>query len=560
MEKVKCISYVRFSSEAQAQGDSVRRQLKLSEEWLAKHPEAELDTSISCRDLGVSAFKGKNQSAGLGLILKAADQGKIKPGSILLVESLDRLSRQQIREAMDLFFKIVSKGIRIITLMDGQEYNERNINDLGPLIVSLTIMFRAHEESRTKSIRVSEAWRKKRANAEKEVITARGPSWLRLNEDRKWEPDPDKVATINRIVQLYLDGNGTEQICKILNREGVPTLNDRAKVWNNAGPIKIIKSRALIGEYQPKVGRKPVGDPIPNYYPRVVLLSDFNKMQIILAKNGASAKKKAGGRGGVCSLFTHVVKCMRCGSPMHYYHGRRNHYLWCSLVKKGGDCAHHSWNYKDFEARFLGMVDEVVSITGEEDGRVREIQEQLAETASAMSTLEKRIVGWQDAIGDAPTQSIRQGLMKRIEVAESELEELRSKKKTLNGTLSMLSNQNAERDLHELKELAKDSKNEAIRRKIIAQIRLLIDRIEVDTTAKLAQVHFKTGYVRTMFGKGVNSETVHRVLGDKVFSRSEWDDETDVVSYADELGNIISKFIPKDLSEPLTPELLEEIP
>lgn len=50
-------SYVRFSDPSQAAGDSLRRQMELTEEWCERNGLA-LDTSLSLRDLGVSAFRG----------------------------------------------------------------------------------------------------------------------------------------------------------------------------------------------------------------------------------------------------------------------------------------------------------------------------------------------------------------------------------------------------------------------------------------------------------------------------------------------------------------------
>src|SRR5262245_48096950 len=51
-------SYSRFSSAEQAKGDSLRRQEEARDAWLAK-AGAKLDTSLTLRDEGVSAFSGK---------------------------------------------------------------------------------------------------------------------------------------------------------------------------------------------------------------------------------------------------------------------------------------------------------------------------------------------------------------------------------------------------------------------------------------------------------------------------------------------------------------------
>src|SRR5262245_37503899 len=100
-------SYLRFSHPDQATGDSVRRQTKLRDAWLKRNPKVTLDTSLSLEDKGVSAFKGAHyQKDGkpddrhcLGRFLAMVKEGQIARGSYLIVESLDRLSREDAIDA-----------------------------------------------------------------------------------------------------------------------------------------------------------------------------------------------------------------------------------------------------------------------------------------------------------------------------------------------------------------------------------------------------------------------------------------------------------------------------
>lgn len=139
--------------------------LDLSEKYAAAH-EIELDTSLRLHDLGVSAFRGTNAVSGkLGLFLQAVDTGKVSAGSVLLIESLDRLSRSQVMTALTQFTQLLGKGISIVTLADNREYTNHPINDLGNLICSIVIMSRSHEESLTKSRRISASWANKRIKA-----------------------------------------------------------------------------------------------------------------------------------------------------------------------------------------------------------------------------------------------------------------------------------------------------------------------------------------------------------------------------------------------------------
>src|SRR5262245_20911458 len=105
-------SYVRFSTPEQAKGDSLRRQTEKAEQYCQRRGWT-LDTSLTLHDLGVSAFHGKNALVGnLGEFLKAVQRGTVLPGSVLIVESFDRISRQGIDEGYDFIKSILKKDVR----------------------------------------------------------------------------------------------------------------------------------------------------------------------------------------------------------------------------------------------------------------------------------------------------------------------------------------------------------------------------------------------------------------------------------------------------------------
>ena len=96
-------SYLRFSTAEQAAGDSRRRQLAMAEKYAANH-HLRLDRQLSFRDLGVSAFRGRNAKEGaLRAFLDAIEHNLVPENSFLLIESLDRLSRDRILAAQALF-------------------------------------------------------------------------------------------------------------------------------------------------------------------------------------------------------------------------------------------------------------------------------------------------------------------------------------------------------------------------------------------------------------------------------------------------------------------------
>lgn len=122
--KVKCYSYIRWSSEKQSKGTTLERQLRTAKE-IADENGLEL---VELIDKGISAFKGKNIHAGaLGAFIKAVEKKKIPANSWLVVENLDRISREDILKAQGLFLEMLSLGVTIVTGMDKKVYSEKTV-------------------------------------------------------------------------------------------------------------------------------------------------------------------------------------------------------------------------------------------------------------------------------------------------------------------------------------------------------------------------------------------------------------------------------------------------
>lgn len=151
--KPKLYSYVRFSSVKQREGNSLERQQDTALKIAARY-NLELDTT-AFHDLGMSAFKGKNAHEGkLSEFIKQIGV-KVPVGSWLVVENLDRISRDDAWSALDIFKSILSKGIVVVTGMDEKVYKYADVkNNPTDLIISLLMFTRAHDESLTKKNRV----------------------------------------------------------------------------------------------------------------------------------------------------------------------------------------------------------------------------------------------------------------------------------------------------------------------------------------------------------------------------------------------------------------------
>jgi len=462
--KPKVYSYIRFSTPDQLKGDSLRRQLKMSEEWCERNGQV-LDRSLRLHDLGVSAFNGRNATHGrLAAFLKAVDDGTVAKGSILLVESLDRLTRNQVGEALELFLGILRRGITIVTLNPEDTFDKDSINDVVKIIIALVIMSRAYEESATKSKRMRTAWSQKRHDAQSngKRLTRKIPAWL---DKQTFEVLPRAADTIRRIFDLKLQGKGSRSVAKELNQDD--TAWERPKGWHAAYVNRILGNRAVIGELQTNklVERKqvPDGEPVEGYFPAIVDRDVFFAVQKIRdADRRKQDGRGTGGRNGkIGNLFTHFIKCPYCGSSMTYQIKKGGYkYLICGTALRGRGCQYVAARYDEIDdvERKLKNLDEAYAETNEKLVRKR--------LQAKMLDLEQSKVKLQDRRKDT----------------ERELESTEADRRTYREWQS---------DLQELREGLASGAPE-LRSRLRSHLRSFITRIEVFTKGHVGEYDVDT--------------------------------------------------------------------
>src|SRR5690242_16166585 len=172
----KAYSYLRFSTPEQLKGDSFRRQTEAARQYAEQHGLV-LDQELTFRDLGVSAFRGRNAERGsLKDFRRAIEEGVVERGSFLLVESFDRITRMDPWGALPILQEIINAGIIVVTLSDSRRWDlEEYRRNPMRIIESLLVMMRAHEESQMKARRLKEVWGRKRREAGNRVLTAKCP-------------------------------------------------------------------------------------------------------------------------------------------------------------------------------------------------------------------------------------------------------------------------------------------------------------------------------------------------------------------------------------------------
>lgn len=529
MKEAKVYSYNRISSADQRKGFGLQRQREYAEEY-ARKQGLELDDSLKLEDPGRSAFHGEHRTKGiLGQFLKAIESGQIVSGSVLIVEDLDRLSRQNPWDAQDQLSGIIRAGIKVVTTRDGQEYSlDNDDNPIGPVIASLKI-FLAYDESKKKSERHKKNWEKKRANIDSEIITKNGPAWLIPSSDGKsFEVAKGAKETIRRVFEMKLAGISSQKIAATLNQDPQSWKpprkhkNQQGEGWRASYVEKVLHSIAVIGQYQPgrlptpgekrengngHKQRVPAGEVIEDYYPAIIERGLFYQVQQRFQDN--TAKRKGEGKGGrvgtVNNLFSYIAKCGYCGAPMSTVPKGKppkgGVYIVCDKARRGVGCVKAYVRYDEKENGFENVILQYCrglnakEVMGEtQDARAAEItlkQGWLDKAEAEIQGIEPAIERFLDDMETEKDKRVRERISNRIAKLEDRKEFLGQEMERFEHEIASLSKlfENTEARLDSVKKLIEFFKNTGddktdprrieVRLKLREEIRRLIDRIDV---------------------------------------------------------------------------------
>lgn len=562
----KAYSYIRMSTDIQLKGDSLRRQLEASKRYAQKH-NLELVQDYSLQDIGVSAYTGENLSSGsFGRFLTAVGNGEIEKGSYFLVESFDRMSRQEPVQALQPFLNIVNSGLILVTLDDERVFKGRITFE--DLIISIAKMSRANEESARKSDRLSQAWLNKRNNVGTVKLTARCPSWLRLSADRKsFEIIEERATVVRRIFDDAIAGLGAYSIVRQLNAEKIPTFMGKGG-WQTSTVNKTIGGKAAIGVYQPnqmvKGKRQPVGEPIVDYFPRIISDEDFDAAQrsrLSRQTNPKGDRKGSGGRKGKAysNLFSKLAKCAYCKSPILYKNKglppKGYSYLICSSAERNDGCHMKvAWRYDQFETAFLSFVEklDLASLVSSEKQTTKR-----SELNRQLEAAEGKLKRLGNELNFAYDTSLRMGtssdfLAGKIREYELEISATKDQHGKLQSEIMLLADTaltyyDDANQMAQLVEQVRSSNGEAVYKvrtqiatrlqSIIQDLQLLVPTDEKDD--QQFEVKFRDGTHMMVFIDRIDPKTVGNIV------RS--DGEISVVT--DAAGNILDRYTLDDWSE-----------
>lgn len=435
--QAKVYSYLRFSDSKQAQGDSAKRQTEYAAQWAAERGLT-LDANLSMKDEGLSAFHQQHVKNGaLGLFLKAVEDRMVPPGSILIVESLDRLSRAEPLLAQAQLTQIINASITVVTACDNREYNRERLKAQPmDLVYSLLVMIRAHEESETKSKRVKAAIRRQcmewGAGSYRGIIRfGHDPSWVAL-EDGKFKLVPDRAEALRIAIAMYQEGHGPITIVRRLSAFGIGATG---KKLTTSHIYNMIRSRSLIGEKTITVDNEVYR--LPGYYPAVITENTFTAIQEMFA-----SRSRQKGKGAIPGILTGigVSNCGYCGMTIN----ANNHYerehkigtpekklhrrLVCNAVQNAVRCiVPGSISASIVERAVMDFCSNSINLSGlmKPSGLSEEISAQLASARQAAGDTERKLAKVTSALTDSDGEAPMVFVRKARELEKLQADQLR---------------------------------------------------------------------------------------------------------------------------------------
>lgn len=352
----EAIIYARFSKADQVKGHSIDRQLE-NTHLVCANRKLTFSPALTFIEKGRSAFSGANRAKGSLLAnLEAEIKAGAHVGRTLVVEHLDRISRQGWQEVLDFLRACSDAGVSVATYDGSRIYPALTPVSMLEVIEIVLKSELAREESGKKSERVRKSFAAKRAAAEAgdaKLIASRPPSWIKRVPGgyELVEAHADVVREAHRMAQA---GYGTTQIARIFNDRNVPTWRADSNGWHESYVGRMLTMRTAIGEYT----STNHGTRILDYYPPVITVEEYNRTQ---AARASRTLPKSRGRRGTAqtNLLQGIARCSHCGGAMNMKPGIRT-----------GDKVKNRPGLCNIPRSYLKCVNAVRRVTGDDGKRV----------------------------------------------------------------------------------------------------------------------------------------------------------------------------------------------
>jgi DNA invertase Pin-like site-specific DNA recombinase len=264
-----------------------------------------------------SAFKGNN----LDQVVKDVELDKYPHGSIIVLYDQSRFSRKLSFDVVHRMRQLVKAGLFIHLATKGITYD--NLDLFEQFIMPLLEAEQSHKDSAIKSERTAGSYQT-RLSTGINNYGGHTPNWIKRVYDDKGKPSdyeliPDRVNTINKIYQLYIDGKGANAIVRYLNENVKPWSEHDGrrttliKNWGESYISKILQNPSTIGHRTFNKTNEHELKTITDYYKPAITKELFYKAQDIRKSRG---KTQTHITKHPSIIYIGVTYCGYCGSKM----------------------------------------------------------------------------------------------------------------------------------------------------------------------------------------------------------------------------------------------------
>jgi DNA invertase Pin-like site-specific DNA recombinase len=262
-------SYTRISTSIQIDGHGLKRQKGFIEKYCKANGLTLAPDHM--QDIASGYHADHLKKGALRLFIEKLEAGAIPTPCALVIEALDRLSRQKPMQSLRLLWDIVESGVEVHTTTRKRVYTAGM--GMSEMMDSLIHLFTAHEESEKKSERHLENWEEKRVNAKTRIMTKTCPCWLKPKPDKSgFIVIEERADIIRTIFKMTANGVGKTKIVDHLNNQGIKPFS-KAKRWHASYVQKLMDNRNVLGHLATtkRVDGKPTPGPvIEDYYERII--------------------------------------------------------------------------------------------------------------------------------------------------------------------------------------------------------------------------------------------------------------------------------------------------
>ncbi len=239
--------YIRWSTDDQATGTTLEVQREACEFYLRSQGWQVREDLIYVDD-GYSG--GSLDRPGIKKLRQRVKRGDV---DCVVVLKIDRLSRN-IVDAVEL---VLREWKELCHLKSAREPIDTQ-TDLGRMIFGILAMFADYERAQIRD-RTQGGKEKKIKSGEQMHATPAYGLMLHPTEKGRWIEHPEHANQVRRMFQWAHEGHSANQICRMLNAEGIPS--PRGKQWSVRAVLWVLKNRAYIGEaVYGRTSLKPLDD------------------------------------------------------------------------------------------------------------------------------------------------------------------------------------------------------------------------------------------------------------------------------------------------------------